>query len=355
LKLKCPACNYDLDKTKSFSYTPSTIDKLPVFDNLKIICCGNCEFGMIEEDIDEELLSKYYSSDYSGKAKKNATSASLNTKTIYSADTRAISQIALIKNFIDLNDNIKILEIGAGAGGFLHTLRSMRINAKYISFEPQVDAHANLVEMGASIENKNFSFLEASKYAGEIDLVVMSHSLEHFNPGKIKKILQGVEIVLKHNGLFFCEVPNANLLRYPNAGEMIVPHLSFFSIDSIKSFLRDFSLEIKFINTCGDFQSRKDHKKQLANLKDQGWFEFYKDNDILRNVRYQKYLKEQNKKFRRINIFISIIIKMFGKSGFIFIINLYRKIKQESFNSLMSSKLFSYSEEREFIRFIAKK
>ena len=55
-KMICPACDYLNKEPTTFEYTPTTLDKLRIFDEKRIYCCNSCGFGMIETDVAEEEL-----------------------------------------------------------------------------------------------------------------------------------------------------------------------------------------------------------------------------------------------------------------------------------------------------------
>ncbi len=355
--MKCPACGFDNKEPNKYQYTPTTIDKLKLFDENDILCCSKCSFGMIERDVSNDLLQSYYSSEYSGKAKKVAETKAVDLKTEYSVDSRSISQLALIKNFVELSSNVTVVEIGPGKGDFLFSMRKIGFKGKLIAFEPQKQAHEFLENLNVTIEKDVFSLQKSNKYKNTVDLVVMSHSLEHFNPGQISEILNGINIMLRKGGAFFCEVPNANIVEYPNSGERVVPHLSFFSIDSLKNFLSKSGFNMTFINTCGDSQFDKDHKLEIELLKKNGNFIFDEDteNGIFRNIKYHDNLKKDSKAQRRKQKLIRIIINFLGKKQFLLLINKIRKYRQKSHYSLIASKEFTYGNDREFIRLIALK
>jgi len=355
--MKCLACRRIDKNPQVFCYTPTTIDKLEIFDKQKILYCNNCGFGKIEQDVDEKILHKYYFSDYSGKAKKRVETSATDNRTSHSYDLRSISQIALIKQFIDIEDNLSILEIGAGEGNFLFSLKQMKFGGKYIAFEPQEQSHLCLNSLGGEVEKNIFNFKSASKYTNQIDLVVMSHSLEHFNPGDIEEILRSVENVLKKGGVFFCEVPNANIGLFPNAGERVVPHLTFFSINSLKCFIERTKLKLLFLNACGKKQINKNQEKRIKELEENGFFEFEMDteNKILRNKKYHQHLKKDFLKKRKKQIILNILFKIFSQRVIFYLINFLRKLGQKPYSSLISDCHFTYHEDREYIRLVAKK
>jgi hypothetical protein len=164
--------------------------------------------------------------------------------------------------------------------------------------------------------------------------------------------------MLKDDGIFFCEIPHADLIKFPNAGEMVVPHLSFFSIDSIKNFVRNSNLNLKFIDCCGINQLDKHISKILEDLEIKGHFEFDEDSnnpDILRNRKYHSYLNQERIKLKKKHKIIKIALNIIGLKNLLKIIDLIRKFRQPPLNSLLSAKHFSYGKDKEYLRFIAQK
>ena len=355
--MKCPACDSENKDPYQYKYSPATIDKLALFDERKILCCKNCGFGMIEEDVDEELLQKYYLSDYSGKARKQAETDILDIRTGYSFDMRAVSQIALIKQYVALGEEQTVIEIGAGAGTFLFLLRQMGFKGRYVAFEPQQQAQEYINKLNGEAEGKGFDLKSAEKYKGQADLVVMSHSLEHFNPGKISEIICGVNLMLRQQGGFFCEVPNANLNLYPNAGERVVPHLSFFSINALKGFVEKAGMKTVFIKSCGDSQLNKDQEKRIVEGEKEGAYLFDLDyeNGIFRNRRYHHFIEHDRRRKRKLNSIIRFAASLLGGRNVMRVIEFMRRCRQKPHHSLLMSSQFSYGADREFIRMIVLK
>jgi len=355
--MKCPACGFENKEPNKYQYTPTTIDKLKLFDENDILCCSKCSFGMIEKDVEADILHNYYCSDYSGKARKQVETKATDNRTSYSFDIRSLSQLALIKQYIDITSGSTVVEIGAGTGNFLFSLNQANFKGRYIAFEPQEQSHECLQDLGGEVEKGMFNYQNAIKYKSSVDLLVMSHSLEHFNPGEIKDILSVVKMMLKKNGIFFCEVPNANLELYPNAGERVVPHLSFFSIDSLKVLIESFEMNIQFINACGNEQLEKDTRKKIEELNEKGYFVFDIDhkNNILRNRKYHQDIEMSQKRLRKRQLLLKTFIKVFGKRIVIFLLDSIRKYQQKPYASFICDNHFSYAPSREFIRLIAKK
>ena len=182
----------------------------------------------------------------------------------------------------------------------------------------------------------------------------MSHSLEHFNAADISTILNGIYNALSEGGYFLCEVPNANLDKYPDAGDLVVPHLAFFSIESIKHFFKEVGFKMKFINTCGNNQLDKITRKYLNDNAKKGYYNFETSDDgkMKINIYTRKYFEIKNKRRNRRLFLIKILEKIPLFDSFR---NLVRKLKSHDIYDILNDSNFIYSEDREFIRVIAKK
>ena len=164
--------------------------------------------------------------------------------------------------------------------------------------------------------------------------------------------------MLKPGGYFFCEVPNADLLKFPNAGERVVPHLTFFSILSLKKILKRNNFDISFIETCGNLQRDKDAGSIIEEYERIGMFRFKEDqrnSKILRNIYFDDFLeREARKKYKKNNI-LKFLFKILGKKISTKLFKILGKIRKPSIEKVLSTEYFSYKEDAEFIRLLAKK
>ena len=356
--MKCIACDNHQEQSLEFKFQDATIHKLKNFDEMKIIVCPNCGLGIVDQEVDASTLADYYNSTYGGKTKKYALSDIGNPIETHSIDYRSLSQITLINNFIALNESKNILEIGSGKGDFYIALRNLGFNAKYITFEPQKEAQQKLQHLGIKTINKSFEPDDIQEREEKFDLIVMSHSLEHFHPKYIENTISAINKMLKPDGYFFCEVPNADLTKYPNAGERVVPHLTFFSVRSLDYLLEKNNFVISFLKTCGNLQIEKNADEDRKRSEARGMYEFSEDSDnerILRNVYYDKYLENQSRNAFRKNKVLKLIVTVLGKKISQGIFDVIGKIRRSSVEDVLSTEYFQYREEAEFIRLLARK
>ncbi len=356
--MKCLACETYEDQPQEFTFQDATIHKLKDFDEMKILVCPNCGLGVVNQQIDATALTDYYNSTYGGKTKKFALSDMGNPLGTHSIDFRSLSQIALITNFLELDESRAILEIGSGKGDFYIALKNLGINSKYITFEPQKEAQQKLRHLGIETINKSFEPDDLAEREEQYDLIVMSHSLEHFHPDYVEKTISAINRMLKPGGYFFCEVPNADLSQYPNAGERVVPHLTFFSTRSLNHLLSRNNFKINFLKTCGNLQADKNANEDRKRSNARGMYEFREDPDnerILRNVYYDNYLEEQSRKAFRKNKLLKLFVTILGERISKRIFDLIGKMRRASVEDALSTEYFRYRDKAEFIRLLARK
>jgi SAM-dependent methyltransferase len=263
----------------------------------------------------------------------------------------------LIRKFCELKPHTKVLEIGSGIGDLFRTLKYLGYNTDNYAIEPGVDAHPTLEMLGVNILKMSLNGESLTKIPqNTFDIVVMSHSLEHFNSMDISDILNGIFNSLKPGGYFLCEVPNANLIKYPDAGDRVVPHLAFFSIKSIKHFLTKVGFEINFLNACGNnqFSKKSPSDEYMQMLKDKGYFNYnISDNGRVKiNIGYHNWLLEKTKQRKRRAFIRNIFIKVLSSTK---LLSVVRKLRSPYIYDILNDSNFIYSEDREFIRVIAKK
>jgi Methylase involved in ubiquinone/menaquinone biosynthesis len=272
----CIVCESPIVSPEFKKIPPSTMDSLVQFDELKIISCPECHFSFATERISDDDLNYYYTESYSGIAKKVGQNVQkINAENNF-INYRYLSQIELIRKFHNFQTKDRILEIGSGVGHLFRTMKHLNIETSNYAIEPGVDAHPTLEYLGVNILKMSVNKESLTKIPkNSFDIIIMSHSLEHFNSMDISEVLNGVFNSLKPGGHFLCEVPNANLIKYPNANELVNPHLTFFSIKSIKKMFLKIGFEIVFLSACGKSQNSKTppSKELIEDLKKTRFFD----------------------------------------------------------------------------------
>ena len=353
----CPACSKIVDSSKFKKIPPSTMDSLVQFDDLKIITCPNCHFSFADQKVSDDDLEYFYSESYSGIAKKvgkNVHTIDLNDNWL---NTRYLSQIELVRKYCELTPQTRVLEIGSGIGDLFRTLKYLGIHTNNYVIEPGIDAHPSLEKLAVKIFKKTLNYKSLAELPkNSYDLVIMSHSLEHFNAVDIYDILRGINNSLSEGGYFLCEVPNANLIEYPDANDLVNPHLTFFTFKSIKQLLIKANFNIVFLNACGDKQlSKKPLSNEYLNrLKNKKYFD-YKisvDGRVKINIGYHNWLSQKTRK-NKLRVFVQNMVKKILSIAKL--LSIVRKLRMQRVYDILQDSNFIYSEDREFIRVIAKK
>ena len=93
-----------------------------------------------------------------------------------------------------------------------------------------------------------------------MDIILMSHSLEHFDIDEFNNLFLNIHRVLVDDGIVIIEVPHE--LGYENRVND-TPHISFFSPESLKKLVGKYESEFElcFIDTVGPLLSEANKSK----------------------------------------------------------------------------------------------
>ena len=247
----CPVCSASLDKREVLKYLTSRKETDALFLNRKIQLCSVCGFGFVEPKIPGDELSQFYKTAYRkhNELIENTISSSFNP---FSYSNRAISQILLARTFRTFQQDENFLDIGAGIGMPFHIAKMLGIKMNFFAVEPDDCCHPFLKNLAAEIHPFSFGKDTIKHFGGKkFHLIVMSHILEHFNGEDVLAILKNIRFLLADDGIFLCEVPLCNLIKYAEYRHSDTPHLSFFSKDSLREALKGSGFNVEFINCVG--------------------------------------------------------------------------------------------------------
>ena len=243
------------------------IDKFEynLFKNKKIVICQNCGFGQIQTQIEKSDLIEFYENFYRSKKSRtpiNFKSAKLNHKRL---DYRSVSQILLGSQYLNYQHVYKFLDIGAGLGSSFISAKKILKNVKIFVIEANTDAK--------EFYKKNFddiTIIDSLKDVKEkMDIVLMSHTVEHINFSDVEDLFRDLYGNLEDNGILIIEVPHADLRDklFINNRYNDTPHLNFFSLESLKMFVKKTEFEICYVNTVGQLQTEKYKGKSKGFLR----------------------------------------------------------------------------------------
>ncbi len=234
--LKCPICSGTVLDTIE---TNHKLDKFRTKFILKK--CFTCEHVFIKNRPTDKELKKYYSKDF-WENKVKTDILGMNWIDVLKKNPgslerfiRAKKQLKYISDYINLDKNAKIIDIGSGFAPILyhfnqnkftnlHALELDKNICNYLEKQGVIPINMQLEEL--ALNNKKF------------DLIVLSHTLEHVsNP---KKFIKAIKKISNANALIFIEVPYQDFLEPFNENV----HLHFFSQKSLLILLHDFSFQV---------------------------------------------------------------------------------------------------------------
>lgn len=206
---ECEVC-----ENKDFKFLFRGSDKLlGIPGRFNLMKCHNCGVEFLNPQPNYFELEKYYNSNryYSfKKIDKDSFKTKLKIalyKLYFTKNHKYLQKLLffpikfMIRSTV-IKSNIKILDIGCGAGQFLFEMKSCGLR----TFGIEVGDFDKSVNLNI----KNTNLIDAQYPKNYFDLIVMNHTLEHIpNP---HQILKEIRRILKKNGTFIIGVPNTNSL-----------------------------------------------------------------------------------------------------------------------------------------------
>lgn len=217
----------------------------------KVFYCSGCDHGFLAENLIHDSKS-YYDREYRQEYSHNADVASTNPSEIFDIYSQFQSErLRLIEP--DLDENIKLLEVGASSGQFLSHIKSRVGIVHAIELDSACCKFLN-ENIGIECEAE---FLEDSRFASEnYDIICAFQVMEHVEDPVY--FLNTLKKVASPGATIFIEVPN---LRDPLLSVWDVPtyrkffyhsaHLHYFTESSLrqvaqKAGFRDAGVDIFF-------------------------------------------------------------------------------------------------------------
>ena len=267
-KIKCPIClNKNILKISEYVNISS------VYSNMNLCKCSNCHMVFVDPFPSDKAL-KDYNDTYFDSAHGGH---SLAKETIAVFKGLASLRGVYLNNFLS-KKNIKserILEIGPGPGYFAENWKKNYVNKHYYAIETDESCYSELIKFGVKlIKEKDYN-----KYIWTMDVVVISHVLEHVsNP---KGFLSFANSFLKKGGALFIEIP-CNDFQHKKIME---PHLLFFDKKPLTLLLEKINFKEIEINYYG---------KKISQLKNESFLKMKLKslvNKIILKLRAYKFLK----------------------------------------------------------------
>lgn len=223
--------------------------KSTFFAGLILAQCPEC--GLAWVPVPKLDLDRYYTHHYadefrSERAYDGAFYGADNpvwTRPVHKVRDRARRHAKDLKRFGPFE---RVLDLGAGEGMFLNEIEAAEKHAV------ELDAYSVRIlqeELGVTVQG-------LEDRAGFFDLVMSSHSLEHFTYDNIEDVLAGAFRALKPGGLFHAEVPQGafQLQRFTRGkrppGQRLEPHTLFYSSHALDRLLVAAGFELVETRVC---------------------------------------------------------------------------------------------------------
>ncbi|EKO14137.1 class I SAM-dependent methyltransferase [Leptospira kirschneri] len=244
----CPVCS-----SISITFVRSYRGDSELFRNLELKKCNNCTFVFADPLPKDEELDKYNSSYF-----VNAHGG-LSTHPMATAYQAAINKIRAnyVIETIQKGQylNLKILEIGPGAGDFLKFWLQRFPNSEYSILESDLINRERFKGL-VSFQYSSFKEIPPNYF----DLIVVSHVLEHTNDPK--RFLKELSSSLKNVGFIFIEVPCQDYL-FKDKEE---PHLLFFNKESMNQLFNRIDMRVISLGYFGPSIVQSFSKKILNRI-----------------------------------------------------------------------------------------
>ncbi len=295
-----------------------------LFQGKVMLVCQECGFGQIHPEIEKDGLNDFYENFWRSKD----SPASLDfeewalSENVY--DPRSLSQLLLGVQYLKNKQEYSFLDIGPGIGWSFISAQHILKNVKLFTIELCREAKDYYSKNLDKITIVN-SFEELQE---KMDIILMSHSLEHFNIRDIDDLFVNIHSALAGNGVLIIEVPNEMEMPYRNNH---TPHLCFFSLKSMRKLFRKLEnkFELCFIDTA-DILLSEDSKSS----------ELYLSNNK----------RNESKLITGLRSFFKKTMVSLGLYGF------FRLIKQiKNINNIFNEPSFKYGGDRAIIRCVLRK
>ena len=230
-----------------------------LFQDKMMLVCQECGFGQMYPEIEKNNLNDFYENFW----RSEKSPAFLNFKEWALSknvlDPRSLSQLLLGAQYLKNKQEYSFLDIGPGIGWSFISAQHILENVKLFSIELCREAKEYYTKNLDKITIVN----NFGELGGKMDVVLMSHSLEHFSIHDIDDLFISIHNILADNGILIIEVPNEMKMPYRNNH---TPHLSFFSLESLRKLAGKFEhkFELCFIDTADMLLSEDSKISELS-------------------------------------------------------------------------------------------
>ncbi|MFH1459866.1 MAG: class I SAM-dependent methyltransferase [Candidatus Omnitrophota bacterium] len=211
-------------------------------EGFEILECLNCKVTFTAVEINNGYYEKYYLDGYYNTPAYNFLIKSILA---WLSNISFHRRLQLIKQYHP--KGMKILEVGCGWGGFLHSLpktfQKSGIEINKQAYQYIKDNYQDIEIYNTKIDN---SICSKNEF-GEFDIIVMWHVFEHID--NVDSFMKGLSCLLAKNGVLILEIPNRNSLGFNLTRKfwfhLDTPrHLFFYGYEGMKILLAKYNLKI---------------------------------------------------------------------------------------------------------------
>ncbi|HYF31445.1 MAG TPA: class I SAM-dependent methyltransferase [Chitinophagaceae bacterium] len=196
--------------------------------------CDDCGARFTQDVPDADSIGRYYQSE--NYISHSNTKRGLINKVYHQVRKITLDQKKKLVQKVTRREKGKLLDIGAGTGLFVETMRKAGWDAT--GLEPDATARAKAKEMNIALDDTAALF---QLQGGQFDAITMWHVLEHVHA--IHDYLQHIRTILKHGGMLLIAVPNYTSADAKAYGEYwaaydVPRHLYHFSPGSMQALFK---------------------------------------------------------------------------------------------------------------------
>ncbi len=200
-------------------------------------------------------------------ATKRGFEDSFATQDFYNKQTQDIQHLNAILDFLPINPDMKILDLGTGSGYLSFAIARRYPEVSVVGLDIVENALENN-RVKANEENINnltfvtYDGIDFPFVGQEFDMVISRYALHHFP--EIKRSISEVSRVLKATGLFFISDPTPNDNDYERFVDAYMQlkkdgHIKFYTVDEWKCICKSCGMDlIKSFNSSIRFPKKKD-------------------------------------------------------------------------------------------------
>jgi len=260
----CPVCSQTISE-KIESYNDIGWTEFGIFHKLCILHCGSCGFGFSQPELSEEAVNNYYEKQYRAKSSTFYIDFTMSVPRSIGdiRGDRSFAQLTLARAFCEFNAEDVFLDIGPGKGGSFQLAKALFQSPQLCGIELSQGAREFYQKnYDASFYQSLKDFINSGKKA---KILLMSHSLEHYRLSDLPELFPVLSEALAKDGVIIVEVPHVDLRIHSEIRGVDTPHLLFFSKQSLALMFEKYSLEVLFLDTCGQIYRSAVEQQLISN------------------------------------------------------------------------------------------